>query len=46
MGSLAGAARPRKGIDGALRSTQPSQKLGEECKGISWLDTYPHNKDP
>ena len=35
VGSLAGAARPRKNIKGAQRLAQPRQKLGVECKGKS-----------
>ncbi|BAA29292.1 52aa long hypothetical protein [Pyrococcus horikoshii OT3] len=38
MGSLAGAARPRKGIGGALRSAQAGQESAVECKGKSRPD--------
>ena len=44
MGSLAGAARLRKDIEGAQRSAQRKQKLLEECKGKSWLDCGLYNR--
>ncbi len=39
VGSLAGAARPRKHIMGAQRSAQRGQKPRVECKGKSWLNS-------
>ena len=38
VGSLAGAARPRKGIGGAQSSAQPGQEPGVEGKAKSWAD--------
>ena len=38
VGSLAGAAPPRKNIKGALRSAQAGQKPAAECKGKSRPD--------
>ncbi|MDI3482231.1 MAG: hypothetical protein PWQ88_102 [Candidatus Methanomethylophilaceae archaeon] len=45
MGSLGGAPRPQKDNKGAQRSAQAGQKSAGECKGKSWLDTDPDNKD-
>ena len=44
VGSSAGAAPPRKNIEGALRSAQVGQKPTAECKGKSWLDWILHSK--
>ena len=38
VGSSAGAARPRKDIEGALRLAQTGQKPVVECKGKSQPD--------
>jgi hypothetical protein len=38
VGSLAGAAPPRKNIEGALSSTHPGQNPGVECKSKSRAD--------
>lgn len=45
MGSLAGAAQPRKDIVVTLRSAQAGQKPAAECKGKSWLDGILNNKE-
>ena len=44
VGSLGGAPRPRKNIEGAQRSAQPGQNSGVECKGKSRPDVTPHTK--
>ena len=44
VGSLAGAARPRKGNTGAQRSAQAGQNPAVECKGKSRPDRIPHNR--
>jgi len=43
VGSLAGAARARKGNTRALRSAQAGQKPAVECKGKSRPDRTPDN---
>ena len=45
MGSLPGAGRPRKDIEGAQWLTQVGRKLTEECKSISQPDVISHNKE-
>ena len=44
VGSLAGAARPRKNIKGALRLAQAGQKSAVECKGKSQPDWILNSK--
>ena len=44
VGSLAGAAPPRKDIEGAQRPAQAGQKPAVECKGKSWPDWILHSK--
>ena len=44
VGSLAGAARPRKGNTGAQRSAQAGQNSAVECKGKSRPDRTPERK--
>ena len=41
VGGLAGAAHPRKGNTGALRSAQAGQNSAVECKGKSRPDRTP-----
>ena len=46
VGSLAGAARPRKDIEGAQRSPHPGQKPGVEGKAKRGPDGVLDNKGP
>ena len=45
MGSLGGAPHLVKDNLGTLRSAQPEQEPGGECKGTSWPDGVLDNKE-